>query len=207
MGHIRDCVQEFHEAFGHLVFHDPAIPPEEIIFLRRSLIREEIEETVHSMEKGSTVGIVDGVCDILYVVAGTSLCFGVPLNEPDDIDSNGLSEFPTLSMIHTLISVGLIVDKAIVDFHREGYKDHLSLKVALDLLTFVSIQITSSLGLEIKELFDEVHRSNMDKLGPDGKPIYREDKKVLKPEGWEPPNLIPIIEKQIERKLNVSTES
>lgn len=37
--------------------------------------------------------------------------------------------------------------------------------------------------------FEEVHRSNMSKLGADGKPIRREDGKVLKPDGWMPPNL------------------
>ncbi len=33
---------------------------------------------------------------------------------------------------------------------------------------------------KIEEVFDEIQRSNMSKLGPDGKPIYREDGKVLK---------------------------
>ena len=36
--------------------------------------------------------------------------------------------------------------------------------------------------------FDEVHRSNMAKL-VDGKVLRREDGKVLKPEGWQPPQL------------------
>ena len=36
--------------------------------------------------------------------------------------------------------------------------------------------------------FDEVHRSNMAKL-VDGRVLRREDGKVLKPEGWTPPNL------------------
>ena len=37
---------------------------------------------------------------------------------------------------------------------------------------------------KIEEVFSEIQRSNMSKLGPDGKPIYREDGKVLKgPEG------------------------
>ena len=35
----------------------------------------------------------------------------------------------------------------------------------------------------------EVHRSNMAKLGPDGKPIVRADGKRLKPPGWTPPNI------------------
>ena len=33
---------------------------------------------------------------------------------------------------------------------------------------------------KIEEVFKEIHRSNMSKLGADGKPIYREDGKILK---------------------------
>lgn len=48
-----------------------------------------------------------------------------------------------------------------------------------------------SLGLDrVKDAaFAEVHRSNMAKLGPDGKPILNEAGRVLKPEGWTPPDL------------------
>ena len=38
------------------------------------------------------------------------------------------------------------------------------------------------------DAFNEVHRSNMAKL-VDGKVIRREDGKILKPEGWQPPQL------------------
>ena len=38
------------------------------------------------------------------------------------------------------------------------------------------------------DAFDEVHRSNMAKL-VDGKVLRRSDGKVMKPEGWQPPDL------------------
>jgi predicted HAD superfamily Cof-like phosphohydrolase len=44
-------------------------------------------------------------------------------------------------------------------------------------------------------LFDEVHRSNMSKMGPDGKPIFRKDGKILKPETYLEPKLRPILER------------
>ena len=44
-------------------------------------------------------------------------------------------------------------------------------------------------GIDLDKCFDEVHRSNMSKLGEDGKPIYREDGKVLKGESFSEPNL------------------
>ena len=43
------------------------------------------------------------------------------------------------------------------------------------------------------DAFNEVHRSNMAKL-VDGKVIRRDDGKVLKPEGWQPPQLRQFVE-------------
>lgn len=51
-----------------------------------------------------------------------------------------------------------------------------------------------SYGIPLDKVFAEVHRSNMDKL-VDGKVIYRDDGKVLKPDGWQPPNIKQFIEK------------
>lgn len=44
-------------------------------------------------------------------------------------------------------------------------------------------------------LFDEVHRSNMSKMGPDGKAVFRKDGKVLKPDTYSEPKLRPILER------------
>jgi len=41
----------------------------------------------------------------------------------------------------------------------------------------------------IGDVFNEVHRSNMSKLGEDGKPIYREDGKVLKGPNFSKPDI------------------
>ncbi len=48
---------------------------------------------------------------------------------------------------------------------------------------------------KIDEVFDEIQRSNMSKLGEDGKPIYREDGKVLKGPNYFRPNIEKILEK------------
>lgn len=45
------------------------------------------------------------------------------------------------------------------------------------------------LGDKLPAIFDEVHRSNMSKLGADGKPVYREDGKILKGENYTPPQI------------------
>ena len=48
---------------------------------------------------------------------------------------------------------------------------------------------------KIEEVFNEIQRSNMSKLGDDGKPIYREDGKVLKGPNYFKPNIAQILEK------------
>jgi len=47
---------------------------------------------------------------------------------------------------------------------------------------------------KIEEVFREIHRSNMSKLGADGKPIYREDGKILKGPSYFRPNIKAIIQ-------------
>lgn len=46
---------------------------------------------------------------------------------------------------------------------------------------------------KIEEVFDEIQRSNMSKLGEDGKPIYREDGKVMKGPNYFKPNFEEIL--------------
>jgi predicted HAD superfamily Cof-like phosphohydrolase len=48
-------------------------------------------------------------------------------------------------------------------------------------------------GLDMEPIFEEIHRSNMNKLnGP-----KRADGKQLKPEGWKPPDIYTEVEKQL----------
>jgi len=48
---------------------------------------------------------------------------------------------------------------------------------------------------KIEEVFTEIQRSNMSKLGENGKPIYREDGKVLKGPNYFRPNIKEILDR------------
>lgn len=63
-------------------------------------------------------------------------------------------------------------------------------------LLFTTIGLAIVLDCDIQGAFAEVQRSNMTKLGADGKPIYREDGKVLKGPNFEPPRLEPYLPKE-----------
>ena len=60
-------------------------------------------------------------------------------------------------------------------------------------LVYVCFQYAENMGWDLDEAMNRVHLSNMSKLGEDGKPIYREDGKVLKGPNYEPPTLTDLL--------------
>ena len=68
-------------------------------------------------------------------------------------------------------------------------KNLIEVADALTDLLYVVYGAGHAFGIDLDECFKEVHRSNLSKLGPDFKPIKREDGKVLKPDTYSPPDL------------------
>ncbi len=56
-------------------------------------------------------------------------------------------------------------------------------------LVYVCYQYAVNMGWDLDEAMYRIHDSNMSKLDKDGKPIYREDGKVLKGPNYAPPSL------------------
>ena len=78
MFRMRSQLEEFHEkhglAIGGLV---PAFDQPE---LRANLIEEEAREAVEAIRARNMVETVDGLCDLLYVLVGTCVSFGIVLD-------------------------------------------------------------------------------------------------------------------------------
>tara|TARA_Y100001970_G_scaffold271116_1_gene365880 strand:- start:2 stop:370 length:369 start_codon:yes stop_codon:yes gene_type:complete len=78
-----------------------------------------------------------------------------------------------------------------LDELRNAIRDNDILEVA-DALTdilYVTYGAGHSFGINLDKCFDEVQKSNMSKLGRDGKPIYHESGKVMKGPNYFKPNL------------------
>ena len=121
---IAAAVAEFHEAFNLPMRLLPGTGIDHsLASLRVALLEEEVSEFVSASEKGDLVGIADALADIVYVIYGTALTYGIDLD-------------PVLR---------------------------------------------------------EVHRSNMSKLGSDGKPLIRDDGKVLKSERYSRPDIASVL--------------
>lgn len=112
-------VSDFHAASGQGRATEPAWPSAYVIAMRLRLLAEEHREVIDAVADGDLVELADGLLDMLYVLIGTALEFGVPLGP----------------------------------------------------------------------CWLEVHASNMAKVGPDGQLRRRSDGKVLKPDGWRPPDV------------------
>jgi predicted HAD superfamily Cof-like phosphohydrolase len=77
-----------------------------------------------------------------------------------------------------------------VEEYFEGEdKDDLE-NVAKELadIIYIVCGTAASYGIPLDRVFNEVHRSNMEKL-VDGKVVRRDDGKILKPEGWTAPDI------------------
>jgi hypothetical protein len=80
-------------------------------------------------------------------------------------------------------------------FHFESEDDQLK---ELGDLVYVCIQYALSQGWDLNEAMDRIHKSNMSKLGPDGKPVKRFDGKLIKGPNYQPPDLSDLVNKSEE---------
>ena len=74
-------------------------------------------------------------------------------------------------------------------------KDIVEIADACADLKWVIEGLEHTLNIPQQEVWDEVARSNLKKIDPiTGKVLKREDGKVMKPEGWTPPDIKSIFE-------------
>ena len=97
------------------------------------------------------------------------------------------SEFPSDKIIK--LRYDLIVEE--LDELNQAIKDR-DIKEIADALTdilYVTYGAGHAFGINLDKCFDEVQKSNMSKLGINGKPIYNDSGKVMKGPNYFKPNL------------------
>ena len=83
-----------------------------------------------------------------------------------------------------------LIEEELKEFKEAILKKDL--KEAADALTdilYVTYGAGHAFGINLDDCFNEVQKSNMSKLGDDGKPIYNQDGKVMKGPKYFKPNL------------------
>ena len=97
------------------------------------------------------------------------------------------SEFPSDKIVQ--LRYDLIKEE--LDEFAQALKDK-DLKEVADSLTdilYVTYGAGHAFGIDLDKCFDEVQKSNMSKLGEDGKPIYNDKGKVMKGPNYFKPDL------------------
>ena len=72
-------VQEFHKLFNVPIAYAPCIPDKKTCDLRYSLIKEEADELKVAMERHDIIEVADALADLLYVVYGSAITFGIDI--------------------------------------------------------------------------------------------------------------------------------
>lgn len=102
-------------------------------------------------------------------------------------------EFPDIET--QALRYDLIKEELEEFYDAMGNKDLVEVADALTDLLYVVYGAGHAFGINLDICFNRVHSSNMSKLGEDGKPIYREDGKVLKGPNFHEPDLEGLINK------------
>ena len=154
----KDMVREFHLLNGAVV--DGGSNGPEGATLRIRLMTEELAETLAALHQNDVIEAADGLADLLYVIAGTAVSYGVPcpdafeiqfgkptaVFERDEVVMFARSALRRLSRAADAVaSAPLYCGAALADFAAEV------------------CQAGARWGFPMRELFAEVHRSNMTK--------------------------------------------
>ena len=105
--------------------------------------------------------------------------FGQEVKEKADFPSNKIT-----TLRYDLISEELAELKEAID-----KKDIKEVADALTDILYVTYGAGHAFGIDLDKCFDEVQKSNMSKLGVDGKPIYNEKGKVMTGPNYFEPDL------------------
>ena len=95
------------------------------------------------------------------------------------------AEFPSEKIVKLRYN---LIKEELNEF-EQAIKDKNLVEIADSLtdILYVTYGAGHAFGIDLDKCFDEVQKSNMSKLGPNGKPIYNEQGKVMKgPKYFEP---------------------
>jgi len=112
------------------------------------------------------------------------VAFGQKVGEKPELPNDGRNFNDKERMLRRK----LLLEEMNEYMEAENDNDIVEIADALADIIYIACGTAVAYGIPLDDVFEEVHASNMAKL-VDGKPIYREDGKVLKPEGWQPPDI------------------
>lgn len=147
---IYEDILAFHNAAEVPSRDTPGFPDDDRVALRRSLIEEEVGETLAALEARDIVEVADGIADSIVVLVGTALELGIDLTAVwHEVHRSNMTKFPECR-------------------NCSGTGNEFDPFGELSCSGLVTCTSCDGRGTLI---------------------IRREDGKILKPNGWTPPNI------------------
>lgn len=88
-----EMLREFHSAFGLDMADSPTLVGPKLAKLRQDLLDEEVMELRDAVAAGDLTEIADALADIIYIVAGTAVVHGIPLDEVlEEVHSSNMAK-------------------------------------------------------------------------------------------------------------------
>ena len=108
----------------------------------------------------------------------------------DEIQKSNMSKFVALEKKIIELRYNLMKEENEEYIEAAENNDIIEVADALGDMLYILCGTIIEHGMSdiIEDVFDEIQKSNMSKLGADGKPIYREDGKVMKGPNYFKPN-------------------
>lgn len=182
MNKYEKNVHDFILAMGQKINRDdPTLLP-----MRLALIKEEAEELIAAIESGDRVELADACIDLYYVAIGANVEQGKELGGPIGFGAAHHSACPFHENKQTVLF--LLSSTKQLEFATMGARvdEFLAISAAIARSAIATAMINA---IPFDAVWDEIHRSNMAKVdGP-----VRDDGKILKPEGWVPPDVAGVL--------------
>jgi predicted HAD superfamily Cof-like phosphohydrolase len=109
-----------------------------------------------------------------------------------------MRQMPSADIDHALARLRVaLLEEEVGEFVAASERsDLLGIADALADIVYVAYGTALTYGIDLDAVLQEVHRSNMSKLDSDGKPLIRDDGKVLKSERYFPPDIKSVLQLQ-----------
>jgi NTP pyrophosphatase (non-canonical NTP hydrolase) len=185
----KQMVAEFHKLNGSVINGFNNGP--EVAVLRTRLILEEFAETYAALHENNVVEAADGLADLLYVVVGTAVSYGVPCPDAfEDPQGQPALEFERNDIVRF---ARLMLPRLQRTYLAITLTPAYCGAALTDLAAEICATGSRTWGFPMKELFAEVHRSNMTKTFASNTSGGKYGAVSPRGPGYTPPDIIGVL--------------
>lgn len=199
MNEQLQMVRDFHTAFNYNQkphgCEEVEVPIDKVVYARMSFLSEELAEILLNLASGNREKQLDGAVDLAYFALGTLAIVGKGVYVP----AGGYALVTDTNIAGKEIHLRTMIDAVnktlfLMTFLSSDPEARKDLDKGLSYIVHTCVSFAEErIKADFYGAFAEVQRSNMSKLGADGKPLYNEAGKIQKGPGYSEPNLLPFL--------------